>query len=225
PAVVRAPSDLRTARPIPLYDRQSASRRLLPIAMPIDLRAAITPDVLDLIQESVFLCDLDGRVQYWNRAAPKLYGWTADQALGRDAQRLLNTRYDHPADADAATLRTGDHWYGKVRRSTASGVELVVDVRRHLLRDGRGEPGAVLEAGRDVTMRTHDALTPQDRERRYLNLFDNPAAAFFELDFTDVGALVRELRKSGVADLSAHLRERPDVARTMMRLTRVIEVN
>src|SRR5262249_26335886 len=42
---------------------------------------------------------------------------------------------------------------------------------------------------------------------------------------TEVGTIVRELRKSGVSDLSGHLRQNPEVARGMMRAARVIEAN
>jgi len=51
--------------------------------MSIDLQGAIAHDVLDVISESVFLCDLDGRVLHWNKAAAKVYGWTSEQALGK----------------------------------------------------------------------------------------------------------------------------------------------
>lgn len=193
--------------------------------MPFDLREAITPDVLDLIQDSVMLRDLDGRVVYWNNAAAKLYGWTAEQASGKNAQRLLNTRHDEPAETLEGKLLAENRWHGRLLRTTASGAELVLDARWSLRRDANDNPVAVFEISRDITARTRTALTAEDRERRYRNLFETPAAAFFELDFMSVGALAAELHKSGVTDLAVHLREHPEIARQMMRVTRVIEVN
>lgn len=64
-----------------------------------------------------------------------------------------------------------------------------------------------------------------DPERRYSNLFESPAAAFLEIDFSDVGAMVGALRESGVTDLRRHLLEHPEVVRQMMRVARAVAVN
>jgi len=53
--------------------------------MSIDLRAPIALDALDLIQDCVFVRDIAGSVLYLNKAATKLYGWTSEQALGKNA--------------------------------------------------------------------------------------------------------------------------------------------
>lgn len=61
--------------------------------------------------------------------------------------------------------------------------------------------------------------------RSYANLFESPAAAFLEIDFSDVGAMVAALRASGVADLRRHLLAHPELVRQMMRAARVVAAN
>ena len=39
--------------------------------------------LLDSVHQAVIASDLAGTVIYWNRFAETLYGWTADEALGR----------------------------------------------------------------------------------------------------------------------------------------------
>ena len=65
----------------------------------------------------------------------------------------------------------------------------------------------------------------RESEYRYRNLFQAMAASFWELDFTPVGAMLRDLRKQGVTDYAAYFAEHPDFVREMMRVTRVIDVN
>jgi len=190
--------------------------------MSIDPREAMTADVLDLIHEAVLLRDLEGRVLYWNKAAVRLYGWKADQALGRDAHQLLNTRQYQPMSSLEATLWRDKSWRGKLMRTSASGEELVVDARWSLRHDACGNPVAVLDVSRDITTR---ASMPGGSDRRYHNLFESPAAAFFEVDFRDVGAMMDQLHESGIVDLHGYLREHPAAVRNMMRLTRVIKAN
>lgn len=62
-------------------------------------------------------------------------------------------------------------------------------------------------------------------EYRYRNLFQAMAASFWELDFTPVGVMVRDLRNLGIKDFGAYFAEHPDFVRAMMRSTRVIDVN
>jgi signal transduction histidine kinase len=64
-----------------------------------------------------------------------------------------------------------------------------------------------------------------DLARRYANLFESPAAAFLEIDFSDVGAMVGALRKAGVTDLKGHLLTHPDLVRQMMRVARAVAAN
>ncbi len=61
--------------------------------------------------------------------------------------------------------------------------------------------------------------------RRDLSVFESPAVAFVEIDFTDVGAEVSALRHSGVADLKAHLLAHHDIVRKLMGVARIVNVN
>lgn len=65
----------------------------------------------------------------------------------------------------------------------------------------------------------------RESEYRYRNLFQAMAASFWELDFSPVGAMLRTLRKQGVADYAAYFADNPAFVREMMRVTRVIDVN
>jgi len=65
----------------------------------------------------------------------------------------------------------------------------------------------------------------RESEYRYRNLFQAMAASFWELDFTPVGAMLRQLRADGVKDYAAYFAEHPEFIRAMMRATHVIDVN
>ena len=65
----------------------------------------------------------------------------------------------------------------------------------------------------------------RESEYRYRNLFQAMAASFWELDFTPVGAMMRQLRADGVKDYAAYFAEHPEFVRQMMHVTRVIDVN
>jgi len=45
--------------------------------------------LLDAVEQSVIATDREGRVLYWNRFAEELYGWGAEEAVGRNIADLL----------------------------------------------------------------------------------------------------------------------------------------
>ena len=109
-------------------------------------------ELLDLAYDAVFSWDFDSRrIQYWNKAASELYGYTPAEALGKDPLPLLQSEYPVPLDAIIAALREDDHWEGELRQVTKDGGVLHISARWAVQRDADGRPRAVLEINRDIS--------------------------------------------------------------------------
>jgi PAS domain S-box-containing protein len=71
--------------------------------------------LLDQVQAAVTASDLQGRIIHWNRHAEVLFGWTADQALGRDFRDLLVTPTSRDAvEAIRSKVLEGGSWEGEL---------------------------------------------------------------------------------------------------------------
>jgi PAS domain S-box-containing protein len=107
--------------------------------------------LLDETHDAIMVRDLDHRVRYWNCAAQRLYGWTAEEALGRLIHDLiLQGHPQHVPEASTATLRDGE-WSGEVAVFTRAGKRLTIHSRWTLLSDRDGQPHAFLIAHTDLT--------------------------------------------------------------------------
>ena len=71
----------------------------------------------------------------------------------------------------------------------------------------------------DITERKQAEEALRRSEQRYHNLFQAMAVAFFELDFSGVGDLLRELRVRGSPTFGQHFRDNPEAVRQFMRAT------
>jgi len=69
--------------------------------------------LLDSVHQAVVASDLAGTVIYWNRFAETLYGWTADEALGRHVLELTSGTDRAKAEATMALLARGSGWSGE----------------------------------------------------------------------------------------------------------------
>ncbi len=127
--------------------------------------------LLNLTHDTVFVMDMDGVIQYWNRGAEERYGWTADEAVGRVVHDLLKTVFPAPLDEIKAEVTRTGRWEGELLHTKKDGIQLVAASRWSLERGTRGDPVAILETNNDITERKHaeETLRRLNRELRALS--------------------------------------------------------
>ena len=109
--------------------------------------------LLSLAHDAILVRELDGTISYWNRGAEELYGWSADQAVGKRSHDLLKTI--SPAlleDISSEVLRAG-RWEGDLTHTKRDGTKVIVSSRWALREPEPGSPVAVLEINTDITRR------------------------------------------------------------------------
>jgi len=109
-------------------------------------RAERLASLLTLSYEPMFAWKLDGGIEFWNSGAERLYGFTSDEAVGRNSHSLLQTKFPIELIELRSQLRNARRWSGELRHICKDGREVIVDSRMQLL----GE-NTVLEVNRDVT--------------------------------------------------------------------------
>lgn len=121
--------------------------------------------LLDQIRDAVHLRDLEGRITYWNRGSRLLYGWTADEAIGRTPFELMSPVRLPEHDDAAAALAREESWLGEMRQVTKEGRELVVEQRRSRITDDHGEVTGQLVINVDITERRKAELQQRRTQR------------------------------------------------------------
>jgi PAS domain S-box-containing protein len=111
--------------------------------------------LLDQTHDSILVRDMNGVITYWNRGAEELYGWRAEEAIGRRSYELLKTVFPAPLDKlQEELLRTG-RWEGELTRTKADGSSVIVACRWALRRNEQHQAHSILETNNDVTTRKH----------------------------------------------------------------------
>ena len=117
--------------------------------------------LLDTARDAMIVRELDGRIRYWNRAAELLYGWSADEAVGRQCADLVWTEPGAHEAADAEVMGAG-YFAGELTQRTRDGRTIIVDCRWQLLADGNGAPQAIFAVNTDIS----DYHREQDARQR-----------------------------------------------------------
>src|SRR6266480_1605234 len=109
--------------------------------------------LLDKARDGICVTDMEQQIFYWNKGAERLYGWGAQDAVGRNVNDLLfqggSTR---PLEALKELIRR-DEWQGELHKVRKDGRQIIVESRWTLLRDDAGQPRSILVIDTDITER------------------------------------------------------------------------
>ncbi len=118
-----------------------------------EAKVVFLAQMLDLAADAIIVCDFErSLVQYWNKGAERLYGWTVEQAMGMSVEEIIETRDEDLRSMIKGLLRNGE-WNAEVPRKLLDGREIVVNERATLARDTEGRPTAILLIHHDITER------------------------------------------------------------------------
>jgi PAS domain S-box-containing protein len=122
-----------------ITDRRLAEQR-------VEAQAAL----LDEATDAILVRSVEGVVEYWNRGAERVYGWSRSEAIGRNVVDLIYNERDALARAQQRLLDSGQ-WSGELVHYDKARQRRVVDCSWTLLRDEQQRPRSVLNINSDIT--------------------------------------------------------------------------
>lgn len=154
----------------PLFDESGSVRGAVGALIDITARKKMEQDLkeraelMDMASEAIIVRDLDGTVRFWNSGASELFGWTPEEAVGKNLHQLLRTVFPTSLEDIEMILLQGKRWEGNLTQYTRDGREIVIACRKSLQRIGN-EPNAILEICRDITaqLQAEEALRKSDK--------------------------------------------------------------
>lgn len=143
-------------RAFPVKDASGETYRIVGVARDISKskhagdRLREQASLLDKARDAILVRNLDHGITYWNKSAEQLYGWTAEEAIGRKATELLYRDLDAYEKAVETVVRQGE-WRGEIQQINRDGVPILIEARWTLVRDADGRPKSILAINTDIT--------------------------------------------------------------------------
>lgn len=117
-------------------------------------RTARKARLLDLSNDAIICCDLDNRIVFWNQGAISQFGFTRDEALGRDLGELLGLGEHVPAVDPHAVIDPNSAAMSELVATAKGGRKITALCRWAFSTDDRGHPTAKLLSSTDITDRS-----------------------------------------------------------------------
>ncbi len=107
--------------------------------------------LLEKATDAIIVCDIEHRIIFWNKSAVRMYGYSEDEVIGRNANELL-IKKSSPLliEAEKRVMEKGE-WNGEIPQITKDGREIIVESRWTLVRNSDGKPKSILVFNTDVT--------------------------------------------------------------------------
>lgn len=116
---------------------------------------SVTPlpsaDLVGQLPGAVIVVDLDSRILHWSAGAERLYGWTAQEALGQSIRELILVGAESRADDVVEVTHAGGQWDGEFPCVHKDGRPMVVSVSNAPLRDDSGAQVGVIGVSLDIS--------------------------------------------------------------------------
>ncbi len=127
--------------------------------------------IIDVSPLAITLIDIDENIQLWNPAAEQIFGWKAEEVIGRrnpivpqDRQQEYHTLSQHILEGGKLTAQ-------ELVRQRKDGSLVNVMLSSALLYDSQGKPRARMAILDDVTERKQTEQALRDAQQLYENIF------------------------------------------------------
>lgn len=125
--------------------------------------------ILGTVSDAILVTDWDGAIRFWNPGAERIFGFTAEEALGRSLDLIIPERLrKRHWDGYRRSMESGRTRYGSgdllsVPALRKDGRQISVEFTIIMLRDPAGQVTGVAAILRDVTRRFEELRTLRRR--------------------------------------------------------------
>ncbi|MEO5721194.1 MAG: ATP-binding protein [Chthoniobacterales bacterium] len=127
-------------------------------------------ELLDRARDSIIVIDAEGTVLSWNHGSERIYGWTREEAVGRNVDELLQTLFPEKLPAIEARLQEQACWEGELQQTRRDGSRLWVTSHWTLKDTSSDSPR--LRFNIDITARRKTERALRHSEKRYRRFVD-----------------------------------------------------
>lgn len=109
--------------------------------------------LLDITTDAILVRNLDNQILFWNNGAERLYGWSSQEAVGKNVSELIYKEITPQPQAALNTVVETGSWQGELSKVDKQGKEIIVASRWTLVRDETGQPKSILSVDTDITVK------------------------------------------------------------------------
>jgi len=154
-------------------------------------RLAQLSAIVESSEDAILRKNLDGIIETWNQGAERLYGYTAEEAVGKDARFLCTPEGQRDVDRFLAAIRRGERIdHVETTRLRKGGKPVAVSISISPVYDEKGSVVGASAISRNITALRDAQRDAEERKRQIQELLDSTAEAIYGVDTAGVCTFV-----------------------------------
>lgn len=130
--------------------------------------------LLDNVSDAIISFDKNKVITLWNTGAERIYGWTKDEALGRDSANLLRSEApEEVRDSRLKEVETEGELRVEAVHYTKANKRIIVESKVLPIKNGNGEVTGYTAVNKDITKSRQTEENLKESELKYSALFNN----------------------------------------------------
>ncbi|GAA5510154.1 sensor histidine kinase RcsC [Novipirellula caenicola] len=128
------------------------------------------------------MTDVAGMVSYWNEGATRLFGWTAEEMVGRPLLHRFPAAERESMGKQIQSILAGENWTGDFLDWRKDGTRVWIDARVTRVTDNDDHVLGILGIWRDISARKASEAAVEASERRYRDLVESSHDLIWTID-------------------------------------------
>jgi PAS domain S-box-containing protein len=141
-------------------------------------------NILAQVNDAVIASDENFIIKSWNAAAERMYGWKAEEVVGRLAEKVLQTEFNGTTREEVIPRfkETGE-FFAEVAQARRDGTYFDLEAHTVSMRDEEGRITGFISVNREITERKRAESAALESEARYHRVLDSMMEGCQIIDF------------------------------------------
>jgi len=149
----------------------------------IEKKILFDSKLLSAVEQSVIASDMTGKIIYWNEASHKIFGWSEEEAIGKNGTELfLEDKSAKQGVEILENLKIGKSWEGEVSRKTKDLKEIAVHLSVSIIKNDAGDSIGLIGVSFDLTERKLAEKKIVESENKLRNIFETGPGCIIKID-------------------------------------------
>lgn len=124
--------------------------------------------LLENVSDAIISTDLNFNIKSWNKAAETIYGWKAEEVIGKPVAEVTQLEYPYDQEDDVVEqFFEKGFWRGEVIQKRKDNTPLSIQASVSLIKDNTGKPIGAVAVNRDISERKKAEAALRESEEKF----------------------------------------------------------
>ena len=138
--------------------------------------------LIDYVSDAIISLDMDYNIVSWNKAAEVLYGWSAEEVIGKSSYDVIPVKFPYDTLEDVLKkFSEKGFWKGEGIQYHKNGSQLNILSSSVIINDEKSNSQIIVTINKDITERNRTQQKLKESEERFRRIIENAPVGYYRV--------------------------------------------